>query len=238
MLILVIILIQLLGLYIAYKSKSELHWYAIIIFLPTIGTIIYIFWELKNNQRLNKFRKSLFKNLQPKKHFLKIEKKFLEEDSFINTIDLAEAYEDKNAYKEALQLYEKALITKNTTDPYTIKKIIKCNYSLNDFDAVIHYYNRISKFKNHAETIFYYGISLEKKGELKNAEKELKKVNVKFTNYNYRLELSKFLLRANKNFEAKNILDEIIVEIENMLKRNQKKYKPVYLEAKALTIKK
>lgn len=59
---------------------------------------------------------------------------------------------------------------------------------------------------------------------------------MKYTNYFERLELSKFLARNQNYQDAKILLDEILEEMENMMKSNLKKYHNIYTEAKSLSL--
>ena len=47
-------------------------------------------------------------------------------------------------------------------------------------------------------------------------------------------ELSKFLIRRNKKEDAKEILTEIISEIESMTKTNAQKYRTLFIEAEKI----
>ena len=53
----------------------------------------------------------------------------------------------------------------------------------------------------------------------------------RFSNYEERMELANFLIRRNKKTEAKEILNDMVSELESMISTNKKKYRFVYQES-------
>ena len=111
---------------------------------------------------------------------------------------------------------------------HTINKAAKCYFELKKFDKVVEYASQLDLEKTFRNTLFIYAISLEKCNHLEEAEIQFKKADKKYSNSTERLELSKFLIRRTKNEEAKIILKELVVEIDNMIETNRKKYNYIY----------
>ena len=106
-----------------------------------------------------------------------------------------------------------------------------CYFETANFDKVISYANKIDINKEFRESIYYYGLALEKKNLVDEAEIQLKKVDKRYSNYPERLELSKFLIRQNKKENAKEILTEMVSEITAMTSQNKRKYNAILAEA-------
>ena len=204
-----------------------------IIFIPALGSLLFIIHLFKHSYRIKKLRSNYIENgLFSKKKINKLK----DGETFINLINIAEVYLKKKKFAKAIQHFQEALEIKDEKDPYTIKKLIECFYHTQQYNKVIEYFNLSYISNANSETLFYYGIALEKQGKFDHAEHQLRKNNVKYTNYLQRLELSKFLLRVDKISEARSLLIEIIDEMENMMKSNLKKHREIYKEAKALFV--
>ena len=116
-------------------------------------------------------------------------------------------------------------------DPYTINNLISCYFYQEKHEKVIEYSERILSHPEFKKSNFYYGLSLEKAGRIQEAEIELRKVDFNYSNYNERVELSEFLIRHDKNEDAKVILSQIISESLNMTKSNQRLFRPTIIKA-------
>ncbi|WP_158841290.1 hypothetical protein [Polaribacter sp. L3A8] len=221
-------------MYHAYKNKNNFYWYFIIFFIPLLGCIIYLLTQVINKKDVTNITEEITTIINPTKKIKDLEKVLDFSNTFQNNINLADAYVEIKDYKSAIVQYEKALDSNFKNEPYTLNKLIRCYFETKNFDKVIEYSQKINLEKDFKETIFFYGLALEQKGRFEEAEIQLKKIDKRYSNYNERLEFSKFLIRRNNKAAAKEVLNEITSEIASMTKANSRKYRSVISEAEKI----
>jgi hypothetical protein len=226
--------LQVFCIYHAYKNRSAYYWYFIIFFLPLIGCIIYLLTQVVNKQDVATITQEITTIINPTKKIKDLEKELEFSNTFQSKINLANAYLENKEYNNAILYYEKALEGNFKNDPHTLNKLVHCYFETANFDKVIEYANKIDINKEFKESIFFYGLALEKKGMLEEAEIQLRKVDRRYSNYTERLEFSKFLIRRNKKEDAKEILTEMSSEIIAMTSLNKKKYNFILSAAEKL----
>ena len=138
--------------------------------------------------------------------------------------------ENRN-FENAIQNYEASLNSNFKDDSHTLNKLVICYFYIEDFDKVIAYSNKINLDRDFKKTVYYYGLALEKKGNLEDAEIQLRKVDKRYSNYPERLAFSEFYIRNNKKEKAKELLQEIVNELKSMSKDNYRKHSALYNEA-------
>ncbi|QTE22192.1 CDC27 family protein [Polaribacter cellanae] len=230
----IIIALQIFCFYHCYKNGKEYYWYFIIFFIPLIGCVIYLATQVVNKREVSIISEEITTIINPTKKIKDLEKKVEFSETFQNKINLADAYSEIKDFNNAILYYEKALDSGFKNDPYTLNKLIKCYFKVGNFDKVITYSQKINLEKDFKESIYFYGLALEQKGNFEEAETQLKKLDIRYSNYNERLELSNFLIRRNKKTDAKEVLEEMLQEIKSMSKQNAKKYRGVYIEAEKI----
>ena len=77
-------------------------------------------------------------------------------------------------------------------------------------------------------------MALEKLGDFENAELNLRKIDIRYSFYNERLVLVKFLLNRNKKEDAIDILEEVKLESQNMTNSNKRLYRATIQEVEKL----
>ena len=234
MLYYLIIGLQIYCAYHVYKNRNNMYWYFIIFFIPVIGCIIYLLTQVINKTDVTQITEEITTIINPTKKIKELETALKFSNTFQNKINLADAYAQNKEYQNAIEHYENALESNFKDDPHTINKLIICYYNIQDYDKVIAYAPKIDLQKNFKETLFFYGLALEKRGELELAEIQLRKIDIRYSHYSERLELSKFLIRNNKKDAAKEILTEVITEINAMTNANARKNRSILSEARKI----
>ena len=234
MLYYLVIGLQIYCAYHVYKNRNNMYWYFIIFFIPVIGFIIYLLTQVINKTDVTQITEEITTIINPTKKIKELETALKFSNTFQNKINLADAYAQNKEYQNAIEHYENALESNFKDDPHTINKLIICYYNIQDYDKVIAYAPKIDLQKNFKETLFFYGLALEKRGELELAEIQLRKIDIRYSHYSERLELSKFLIRNNKKDAAKEILTEVITEINAMTNANARKNRSILSEARKI----
>lgn len=231
-----IIALQVYCIFHVFRYRNPFYWILIILFLPLIGSAIYLITQVYNKRDATKIQDNIVTIINPTKKIKDLEKKLQFSETYQNHVNLADAYLENQDYSKAIPHYLDALHDNLQSDLYATKQLITCYYKVEDYDKVIWYAETI---KDNSEFIksksqFFYGLALEKQGRLDEAEWNLKQIDIRYSFYEERFVLAKFLLHRNKKEEAKTILDDIFMESQNMTKQNQRIYRNTIVEVEKL----
>ncbi|WP_438968589.1 hypothetical protein [Nonlabens sp.] len=231
------IAVQIFCFYHIYKNRNEYYWYAIIFFLPAIGSLIYLFMKVFNSQDAQMIGEEITTTIQPAKRIKDLIEKVKFSDTFANRLALADAYFDKQEYQNAVENYQIILDGAHKNDVYVQEQLVIANYHLGHFDKVIELAKSLranSEFRA-SKIIFFLGLSYKALGKLNNAEKHLRALDVRYSNYQERLVLAQFLVDRGKQEEAKELVEELLTEFNYMSNPNKKTYKTTIAEVKKLS---
>ncbi|GLB52103.1 hypothetical protein NBRC110019_11420 [Neptunitalea chrysea] len=224
-------------IYHAYKNGKEYYWFFIILFLPGIGGLIYLFTQVSfAKTSVSISTEQAVNAIYPAKRVNNLEKQLEFLDTFENRIMLADAYAQNQRYEEARDMYLSALKGNYENDYYGVANLIKVYDALEEYDKVIAYTQKIInkvEFKQ-SEYQFLYAKALEKLGKTTKAEQELMKVNIPYKNYGERYYLAQFLIERSKITEAKEILEDILSESKHMQRKNYRKNSLVFSKVREL----
>ncbi len=223
-------------IYHLIKNRNSYYWIFLIIFIPLIGSIIYIITQVFNKNDVEKIQSELTTIINPTKKIADLEAQLKFSETFQNRVNLADAYFEIKDFSNASKHYQALLVDNFKNDFYVVKQLIASYFELNDYENVLLY---IEKAMNNPEfensvTQFLYGLSLDKVGKTEEAEIELRKIDTRYSNYNERLILAEFLLEKGKKDDAKEILQEISLESQHMNKDNRRIYRTTITQVEKL----
>ncbi len=192
--------------------------------------------QVFSKRDVDNIQKEITTIVNPTKKVRDLEKKSEFSDTFQNRVNLADAYFEIRDYASAIINYNKAIDEHTDDDAHVHKMLVESYHELEDFEKLIQH---AEKIKNNNEfqkstTQFLYGLALDKVGRSGEAEAEMCHINQRYSNYNERVILVKFLIHRGKKDEAKEVLNDIITESEHMNKSNKKLYKLAIVEANKL----
>ncbi len=231
-----IIALQAYCIYHLFKNRNPYYWIFVVLFLPLIGCVIYLITQVYNKRDAGKIQENIVSIINPTKRIKDLEKKLQFSETYQNRVNLADAYLENKDYKNAIPYYLDALNDNLQNDLYASKQLIECYFYVEDFNEVILYAEKIkdsSEFLK-SKSQFFYGLALEKLGKLDEAETNLRQIDIRYSFYEERFILAKFLLNRNKAEEAKVVLDDIYMESQNMTKQNQRIYRTTIVEVEKL----
>ncbi|NER12345.1 tetratricopeptide repeat protein [Leptobacterium flavescens] len=212
-------------IYHAYKNRKEYYWYFLIIFLPLIGCLIYLFTQVFSKSDVDKAQQELTHLVDPGKRIRDLERRMKFTDTFENRVALADAYLLTERYDEAIGLYEKSLDGMFKNDYYTISKLVEAYFRKGDVEKTLEYAGRIknaSEFKK-SRSQFYYGLALNEADRWEEAEEQLRQTDLRYSNYEERITFADLLKQRGKLKDALEIYKEIISEGEYMKPENRRK---------------
>lgn len=229
-------------IYHLLKNRNSYYWIFAILFLPFIGCVTYLVTQVINKRGTEKIQGNLTTIIEPSKNnassgqVKKLERKLEFADTYLNRVNLADAYLETNNYNSAIEHYQIALEDKTQNDFYVKNNLIKSYYSIKDYEQVIFLSEGLESHKEFekSEIPFLYGMSLAEKDRTQEAEAQLQIIDRPYSNYNERLAFAKFLTRIEKTNNAKELLEELYVEMQNMTTMNKRIYKTTILDVEKL----
>ena len=231
-----IIALQVYCLYHLYSNRNAYYWWFVILFLGPIGCAIYLITQVYNKRDAEKITTNIAHVINPTKKIKDLEKRLEFSESYQNRINLADAYLEIKDYNNAIIHYLEALEDQSQNSFYASKQLIEAYFNIEDCEKVVDY---VEKIKDHPEykksrTQFLYGLALERLGNIKAAETNLRQIDIRYSFYEERLILAKFLLSINKKEDAIRILKDVQTESSHMTKPNKRNYRATIIEVEQL----
>lgn len=200
----------------SYRRGTMQKWIWLIVFLPLVGSLLYIFTEIIQKRHVSSATGSILSFVNPGGRIKKLEHNYNFSGTFTNRIALADAYLDAGMYDKAIGLYEPVLTGIFDNSDGAIRNLIKAYYKTGQFNELVKIAPRIIKSLDFTKTQanLYYALALEELGRFDEAEAEFKKMCHRFCNYEQRYNYGCFLLRREKYPEAREVFEAAINESE------------------------
>jgi len=223
-------------LFHAYKNGTQQKWFYIIIFLPIIGSLIYLYEIFFHARSISNFSENVKGMVFSNYEVSKLEKEVKYSETTTNKIKLAEAYIERNRYDEAIKLLESCQQNGLVDSPDFQKLLLKAFFFNKEYNKVIEVGDKINSVKAYGDNGYKvaYAWSLWYCGNNERAEEEFKSLNTRFSNFVGRVEYAKFLIENKRKDEAKNLLNNLVNEYEGMDKNEKKWKRDVMVSAKNL----
>ena len=221
--------LQAFCIYHCYRNRSDTYWYFIILFLPLIGGLVYLFTHVLKRNMIEKAGNEVVHSLDSGKVVRDLEKKLRFADTYENRVALADAYMSKGWNKEAIEHYQHSISEMFSSDFHVHNQLVKANYALGHTEEVLKYAKVIEQkpeFRK-SEASWCYAKSLISIGKIKEGEQYLRGFDTPFDNFGRRLELAQFLSAQDRQKEAVTLLDELLSEGEHLSGQNARKNRAV-----------
>lgn len=231
-----VLILQGYCLYHAYTQQKGYHWYLIIMFLPVIGSLIYLYDNFYSQANVDTVSEKIKGVVNPNHDVEKLLKESKYSDTIANRIKLADSYASRQKYLQAISLYESCLQGFNADDIKTKEKLMVAKYFIDDYEGVLNLGDSLNdnpSFKK-SESRIVYAWSLHFLNHSEKAETVFKDMDIRFGNYMHRSEYAKFLIDRQKSFEAKELLESLEDEISHMDKVEQRQKKEIRREINGL----
>lgn len=213
-----ILILQVYCLYHAYKNKSEYIWFWVIIILPFIGSLIYLYIHVYSRKNVTKLAEGVKHTFVSNYAIDKLEKEIQYADTVTNRLQLADVHSASENYLRAIELYESCLSGMYEDDPTILLKLIKNHYLMEHYDQVIEIGEKLegrTEFKN-ADARIAYAWALFRNNQMGKAKEQFEGMNVRFSNYKHRIDYADFLKRTGQVDQSKQLLQHLLLEIDSM----------------------
>ena len=213
-----ILIAQAFCIYHAYKNGTDQKWYWIIVFLPVIGSVIYLYDHFYNRENISQISEGVKEAVNSNYKVEKLKRQVNFTDSVENKMNLADTYMEQDDYEGALELYESCLEGFNRNNHNLHQRLIQCYFFLGKFEKAIIFGNKIENVREFqkSEAKIAYAWSYYETGNYENAARLFESMNTRYSNYPHRMEYSKFLKLTGKSELGLDILDDLDREYDQM----------------------
>lgn len=173
----VIIGLQLLGIIHAIKNGKTSPWLYIIMFLPGVGVLAYLFVEVLPEfgigRKIAGARFSLKSLIHPNWKIKRLEEELQYKDTVDLKLALAEAYEEAEMYDKAIDMYKQSVTGLYAGDADNWKRLGLVQYKAEKYEDAKSTFEHLKTLRKtlKPDELLYYALSLEKTGTLKNGLK-------------------------------------------------------------------
>jgi hypothetical protein len=198
----------------SYRRGTLNKWIWLIVFIPVIGSLIYIYSEILSNRQINTPKIDVDAVLNPGGKLKKLEDQLGFADTFANKIKLADAYLAAGFTDKAVDLYQNSLTGAFAENEYVMAQLITAYYQQEQYQEVIALAKKLYKLPQfpRSKAHLYYALSLEMTGDIEAAELEFKAMKGRYSYFEQRYQYGLFLMRTNREQDAWHIFTDMINE--------------------------
>jgi hypothetical protein len=211
-------ILQAFCLFHAYKSRTDQKWYWIIIFFPYVGCIIYLYDAFYTRRAVTTVAEGLKQVVNTNYRTEHLEREVNFSDNTKNKILLADEYVVNGRFNEAVDLYESCRDGYMVEDEPLKRKLMHALFLDKQYDKAVVFGEELKgtkDFRNAMERISL-ACAYQSLGRTEEAEKHFSDMDRTFTNYPHRFSYCEFLLATDRKDKAKEKLNELLGEIEQM----------------------
>jgi hypothetical protein len=211
------------------KRGRQSSWIWLIVFLPLIGCLIYLYTEVLTRRSVEQVQSGMTNVLNPGSRIRKLENNLKFSDTFNNRVALADAYLATGQTLKATELYESSLTGNFVGNEHVLSQLVIAYFQLKRYDEILPVAKKIQKLPQFARSRAHilYAMALEATGHMEEAEAEFKLMKGKFSNFEARYQYGCFLVRAGLKEEARQLLTEMTGEfthLSSMEKRDNRQW--------------
>lgn len=212
------IVLQVICVIHCIRRGNQNYWIWLIIFLPLIGCIAYIFTEMFTRRGIQEVQSGVGDVFNPGGRIKKLENNLRFSDTFNNRVALADAYLANGHTDRAISLYESSLTGNFTENEYVLSQLVAAYFQKKEYGKLIPIAKKIRKLPQFARSRshIYYAIALDHTGQPEEAEAEFKLMKGKFSNFEARYQYACFLARHNHKEEAHQLFTELLNEAPHL----------------------
>lgn len=200
------------------RKGNQYNWLWLIIFLPLLGSIIYMFVEMFSGNDIQQMQNGMGAVFNPSGKIKKLEENLRFADTFNNKVALADALLAAGQTEKAIALYESCLTGTFTVHDHVNMQLIYAYDAVNRYADIISLAKKIYSIPQFTRSRAHmvYAMALSKAGNAAAAEAEFKMLNGRFSNYESRYQFGCFLIRESRQADARKLFEEILNEASHL----------------------
>ncbi|MFD0748603.1 hypothetical protein ACFQZS_00520 [Mucilaginibacter calamicampi] len=221
------LILQGLCLIHSFRNGTQQKWLWIIVFLPVIGSLIYLYQEILSNRRIKINAPDISAVFDPGVKLKRLENEVKFTDTFANRIKLADAYLDAGYVDKAVEIYTTSLTGAFAENEHVLAQLIVAYDRQGRYQEIIPIARKLYKLPQFARSRIHvlYAKALEHTGDIAAAEEEFKNMKGRYSYFENRFEYGLFLIRQDRIEDAQTIFMDIIEEQPHLspVERNSNK---------------
>ncbi len=216
------------------KNGNQSKWIWLIIFLPIIGCIAYIYTEMGSSKNLIKSKLDVGAIINPGGRIKKLEDNVRFTDTFANKIKLADAYLASGNTEKAIAIYEASLKGTFADNEHALSQLSMAYFEQQRYEDAIETAQKICKSQRfiRSRAHILYALALENSGKAEQSEKEFKAMKGRYSCFEHRYQYSQFLKRAGREADACSILQEMLDEVPHLSSVEKKAGRTWFIKSK------
>lgn len=211
-------ILQAFCLFHAYKARTDQKWYWIIIFFPYVGCIIYMYDAFYSRRTVTTIAEGLKQVVNSNYRLEQLERDVKFSNNSRNKILLADEYVANGRFEEAVELYESCRDGYMVEDEPLKRKLMHALFLNKQYDKAVVFGEELNGTKDFRNALEHISLAwcYQNLGRTEEAEKHFADMDRSFTNYPHRFSYCEFFLATDRQEKAKDKLDELLEEIEQM----------------------
>jgi len=231
----IIIGLQILCAIHSARRGTLSRWIWLIVFIPIIGCIVYIYSEIISNRNIIRAPKiDVGAVLNPGGKIKKLEDELRFTDTFANKVKLADAYLAAGYTNKAVELYTASLTGAFSENEHVLAQLIIAYFEQQRYDEVIPIAKKLYNLPQftRSKAHILYAQSLERTGQTALAENEFKAMKGRYSYFEPRYEYGLFLTRAGRDNDAYQIFTDMLNEQPHLSPMERKSNRVWFAKAK------
>ena len=219
----IILVLEALCAIHSYRRGTLNKWIWLIVFIPVIGCLIYIYSEVISNRssvgtQFKKTTVNISDAINPAGKIKKLEEELRFTNTFANKVKLADAYLAAGDTQKAIDLYKSSLTGAFDENEYVMAQLIVAYYEQERYDEVIPLAKKLYKLPQftRSKAHILYAMSLENTGHPEMAEAEFKLMKGRYSYFEQRYEYGLFLMRQDRIEDAYDLFTEMLDEEKHL----------------------
>ena len=210
----IIVALQIFCAVHSYRRGTLNRWIWLIVFIPIIGSVIYIFSEVLSSRRSITPKIDIGAVLNPGGKIKKLEEDLRFSDTFANKVKLADAYLAAGYTDKAVDLYKNSLTGAFAENEHVMAQLMIGYYEQGLYNDVIALGKKLYKLPQFARSKAHitYAKALEQTGDTTAAENEFKAMKGRYSYFEQRYEYGLFLMRQDRGADAYAIFTDMLNE--------------------------
>jgi hypothetical protein len=206
------------------KGRQQTNWIWLIVFLPLIGSLVYIFSEMISRKDISNMQSGVGSVFNPSGPIRKLEENLRFADTFTNRVALADAYLAVGQTDNAVSLYESSLTGNFIENEHVLSQLIIGYFQQKRYQEIPPLAEKIYRQPQFARSRAHilYATALGYLGKSEQAEKEFKSMKSRFSNYEGRLQYGLFLSSEGRYDESQQVFNEMVNEAGHLNAREKR----------------
>jgi len=201
----------------ANKTGRPQYWMFILLFLPLVGSIAYIVFELlpelANSRRSRKVVSDLRTVVDPDREYRQLGERAMLAGTMDTKCKFAEECERKGMWQEAIDLYREVAQGIYADDPEVLRRLARAELGSGSATAAMATLDRLRTAHpdyQHQDAHLTYARALEKEGRLQDAASEYAALAGYFVGMEARTRYALLLQKLGEPIEARKLLSEVV----------------------------